>query len=157
MRFFIVLVTLSLFIWAVSAGVSGVSYPNVKALDEGATDAAALVAEAAPVPTPAGPITAAEEKIDATVKCVEACSGDNALACENTCIYNAYNVPASAGVPTVTATAPGPIATAVSGVAPTSTSGPTTTTKGSGANVLYAGALTAGITTLVASFVSFMV
>jgi len=54
MRFYIVLATLSLFIWAAAAGVSGVSYPSVKAVEETPTDdAAAPVAEAAGPAIPA--------------------------------------------------------------------------------------------------------
>ena len=102
----------------------------------------------------AGAITPAEVKLDATLKCVEACPD---LVCQNACVYSAYNVPASAGVPTVSATVPGPIATTVSGAAPAATSAHTTSTTGSGANALHTGIFAAGIATLVASFVSFMV
>ncbi|KAG0051227.1 hypothetical protein BGZ83_003978 [Gryganskiella cystojenkinii] len=161
MRFYIVLVTLSLFIWVASAGVSGVSHPKAKAVD---TDASAGSADAAgadallgpPAPVPAGPRTPAEEQADAALSCIEKCT--TGTECENACVYSTYNVPVAAGVPSVSAVVPGPVNTAsstASGAVPSTTASPAAG-KGSSASALNVGLFTIGIAATFASFASFM-
>ncbi|KAG0072853.1 hypothetical protein BGZ89_002440 [Linnemannia elongata] len=57
---------------------------------------------------PPGPRTAAEEKADSVLSCMEGCAG--VVACQNSCITTGYNIPAGP-VPSVTASIPPPLAT----------------------------------------------
>ncbi|KAG0078304.1 hypothetical protein BGZ90_005500 [Linnemannia elongata] len=87
---------------------------------DAATDPSAAVAAAeAPLPEaivnggqvlgpPPGPRTAAEEKADSVLSCMEGCAG--VVACQNSCITTSYNIPAGP-VPSVTASIPPPLAT----------------------------------------------
>ncbi|KAF9904106.1 hypothetical protein EC991_003081 [Linnemannia zychae] len=139
MRFYIVLLALSMCAWVAMAGVSGVGNARVnhiggqaaqvQTVDETgaapATDDAAPAADTAadpalpdavinggtPLAAPAGPRTAAEEKADTVLSCMESCGG--AVACQNGCISTGYNVPLNGPIPSVTASVPPPIGATV--------------------------------------------
>ncbi|KAF8943736.1 hypothetical protein BGZ47_005120 [Haplosporangium gracile] len=150
MRFYVVLLALSMCAWVALAAVSGVGNSRINHIggqeakvetvdDAGAAPAATDDIAAAPAPEaadattepsvaiaaadpplsdavinggqalspPPGPKTAAEEKADSILSCMEGCAG--AVACQNSCITTGYNVP-TGPIPSVTAFIPPPIA-----------------------------------------------
>ncbi|KAF9109237.1 hypothetical protein BGX27_007843 [Mortierella sp. AM989] len=144
MRFYIVLIALSLYVWVASAGISGVEHQNSKVVtDEApigvAPDTATAPQENSPdiaaggaiLPAPAGPRTAAEETADSVLSCMDSCAG--AAACQNDCVAKGYNVNLGAPVPVASASVPAPISTtaataATAGITSTSGAIPTKTT-----------------------------
>ncbi|KAF9150132.1 hypothetical protein BG015_008067 [Linnemannia schmuckeri] len=77
---------------------------------------------------PPGPKTAAEEKADSVLSCMEGCAG--AIVCQNSCITTGYNVPVGP-IPSVTASIPPPIAaTVTAAVAPSAAPAAPTTAAG---------------------------
>ncbi|KAK3831325.1 MAG: hypothetical protein JOS17DRAFT_802881 [Linnemannia elongata] len=90
------------------------------------------------LPPPPGPRTAAEEKADSVLSCMEGCAG--VVACQNSCITTSYNIPAGP-VPSVTASIPPPLAT----VTPSAASpAPAATTAGTPPKAQGSGAMSIG-------------
>lgn len=89
----------------------------------------------------AGPRTAAEEKADSVLTCMEGCGTQ--VACQNSCISTGYNIP-SGPIPSATASIPPPLGATVTSTVAASTApaGATTavnTPKGSGGAAAQSG------------------
>ncbi|KAF9546695.1 hypothetical protein EC957_009455 [Mortierella hygrophila] len=106
---------------------------------------------------PPGPKTAAEEKADSVLACMDGCQGQ--VACQNSCITTGYNVPVGP-VPSVTASIPPPLATVTpanaASTAPVAatTAGTTPKAQGSGA-MLIGGSYGMGCAVVVVAVTSF--
>ncbi|KAF9359293.1 hypothetical protein BGX26_012673 [Mortierella sp. AD094] len=140
MRFYIVLITLSLFVWIASAGVPGAGHLKSKVVTDDPTAPAAPDTETAPevippeianggtpLPPPAGPRTPAEETADSVLNCMDSCAG--VVACQNDCVSKGYNVNLNAPVPAATGSVPPPIGTtATANATATATTAPAAST-----------------------------